>query len=111
MSLVWILNLNSKLRSFTLQVLRILNSMNYSLDLHFSLKLHGAGVQINISNHGFCDPGSTLKKLHWLHEGLKISVSSFSSLRALTLDKCLGCKNETCSGESTWVAIHLHSLG
>lgn len=72
MSLVWILNLNSKLGSFTLQVLRILNSMNYSLYLHFSLKLHGAGVQINISNRDFCDPSSTLKKLQWLYEGLKM---------------------------------------
>lgn len=72
MSLVWILNLNSKLGSFTLQVLSILNSMNYSLNLHFSLKLHGAGVQINISNRDFCDPSSTLKKLQWLYEGLKM---------------------------------------
>lgn len=76
MSLVWILNLNSKLGSFTLQVLRILNSMNYSLYLHFSLKLHGAGVQINISNHGFCDPSSTLKKLQWLYDGLKMYTPS-----------------------------------
>lgn len=46
--------------SFMLQVCRIMNSVNYSLYLCFSLKLHGAGVQINISDRNFCDPNSTL---------------------------------------------------
>lgn len=99
MSLVWILYLNSKLGSFTLQVLRILTSMNYSLYLHFSLKLHGTGVQISISIHGFVIPlvlwrsySGCMRDWRWLY-----LPSPLSDLWSWI--NTLAAKHQTCSGE------------
>lgn len=88
--------------SSMLQVFTIKTSTNHSPYLRFSLQLHGAGVQNNISNRRSCDPcrnySSSMKTTD---DRSHLLLSQISHLAEPDYE------NDTWSAESSWVAIIL----